>query len=144
MYSVSLYDDLCTVSHCMMMYVLCLTVWWCMYCVSMYDDVCTVSHCMMMYVQCLTVDDSHFSLSGFIRGLSGEIAHQICFQPRFLEGALLTVVSLWFDSIIQHLGGGLHGLVGRALDHRSLPPELKARHGHIWRVFHLWLPSLPF
>ena len=29
--------------------------------------------------------------------------------------------------------------VGSALDHRSLPPEFESWHGHIWRVFHLWL-----
>ena len=28
--------------------------------------------------------------------------------------------------------------------HRSLPPELETRRGHIWRVFHLWLPSISF
>jgi len=33
----------------------------------------------------------------------------------------------------------LRGLIGSALDHRSLPPEFESRVGHIWRVFHLSL-----
>jgi len=30
------------------------------------------------------------------------------------------------------------------LNHRSLPPEFKSRHRHIWRVFHLWLRFITF
>jgi len=36
-------------------------------------------------------------------------------------------------------GGRLCGLVGSALDYRSLPPEFESRRRHIWRVFHLRL-----
>ena len=36
------------------------------------------------------------------------------------------------------------GLVGSALDHRSLPAEFEFRRGHIWRVFHLWLRFITF
>ena len=35
--------------------------------------------------------------------------------------------------------GHLCGPVGSALDHRSLPFGFESQHGHIWRVFHLWL-----
>ena len=38
----------------------------------------------------------------------------------------------------------LRGQVGSALDHRLLPPELEYWHGHIWRVFHLWLRFITF
>ena len=38
----------------------------------------------------------------------------------------------------------LHGLTGRALDHRSLPHVFESRRGHIWRVFHLWLCFITF
>ena len=31
------------------------------------------------------------------------------------------------------------GLTGSTLDHRSLPNGFESQHGHIWRVFHLWL-----
>ena len=37
------------------------------------------------------------------------------------------------------MAGRLRGLVGSALDHRSLPSEFESRRGHSWRVFHLWL-----
>ena len=30
------------------------------------------------------------------------------------------------------------------LDHRSLPPVFKSWHGHIWRLFHLWLCFITF
>jgi len=40
--------------------------------------------------------------------------------------------------------GRLRGLVGSALDHRSLPPEFESRRGHIWRVVHLWLRFITF
>ena len=30
------------------------------------------------------------------------------------------------------------------LDHRSLPPEFESWHGHIWRLFYLWLCSITF
>jgi len=30
------------------------------------------------------------------------------------------------------------------LDHRSLPPVFESRHGHIWRVFHLWACFITF
>jgi len=40
--------------------------------------------------------------------------------------------------------GHLRGFVGSALDHRSLPPELESRRGHIWRVFKLWLRFINF
>ena len=33
----------------------------------------------------------------------------------------------------------VRGLVGSVLDHRSLPPVFESWHGHIWRLFHLWL-----
>ena len=38
----------------------------------------------------------------------------------------------------------LRGLIGSALDHRSLPPEFESRRGHIWMVFHLWLRFVTF
>jgi len=38
----------------------------------------------------------------------------------------------------------LHCLTGSVLDHRSLPPEFESRHGHIWRVFHLWICFITF
>ena len=40
--------------------------------------------------------------------------------------------------------GGLRGLTGSALDHRSLPREFESRRRHIWRVFHLWLLFITF
>ena len=42
------------------------------------------------------------------------------------------------------LAGRLCGLVGSTLDHRSLPREFKSRHGHLWRVFHLWVRFITF
>ena len=30
------------------------------------------------------------------------------------------------------------------LDHRSLPPMFESQHGHIWRLFHLWLHFITF
>lgn len=38
---------------------------------------------------------------GFIRGLSGEVPQQICFQPKFLDGALLTVV--WSSGRVSYI-----------------------------------------
>ena len=38
----------------------------------------------------------------------------------------------------------LRGLVGSALDHRSLPPEFESWRRRIWRVFHLWLRFINF
>ena len=38
----------------------------------------------------------------------------------------------------------LRGLTVSALDHRSLPLEFESRHGHNWRVFHLWLRFITF
>jgi len=40
--------------------------------------------------------------------------------------------------------GRLRGLVGSALDRRSLPPEFESRRRHIWRLFHLWLDFITF
>ena len=48
------------------------------------------------------------------------------------------VISTWIS--MRHL----RGLTGSALDHRSLPPEFDSQHGHIWRVFHLWLRFITF
>jgi len=33
---------------------------------------------------------------------------------------------------------------GNVLDHRSLPPVFEFQHGHIWRLFHLWLRLITF
>ena len=33
---------------------------------------------------------------------------------------------------------------GSVLDHTSLPPVFESRHGHIWRMFHLWLRFTTF
>jgi len=41
--------------------------------------------------------------------------------------------------------GCLCGLTGGMVNYaRPLPPKLKSRHGHIWRVFHLWLRFITF
>ena len=40
--------------------------------------------------------------------------------------------------------GHLCGLVSSVLDHRSLPPEFESWHGHICRLFHLWLHFITF
>ena len=48
----------------------------------------------------------------------------------------INVSSLW--------KGRLRGLVGSALDHRSLPSEFEYRRGHIWMVLHLWLCFITF
>ena len=40
--------------------------------------------------------------------------------------------------------GRPRSLTGSELDHRSLPLEFKSRHGHIWRVFHLWPRFITF
>jgi len=34
--------------------------------------------------------------------------------------------------------------IGSVLDHRSLPPMFKSRHGQIWRLFHPWLRFITF
>jgi len=45
---------------------------------------------------------------------------------------------------VSLLCGGLRGLVGSTLGHRSLPPKFESRRENIWRVFHLWLPFIRF
>ena len=40
--------------------------------------------------------------------------------------------------------GRLRGLIGSALDHRSLPAEFESRRGHICKVFHLSLRLITF
>jgi len=44
----------------------------------------------------------------------------------------------------RSVAGGLCGLTGSALNHRSLPPEFESRHGPLWRVFYLWVRFITF
>jgi len=55
----------------------------------------------------------------------------------------IAIIYVFERCFFRHLGP-LHGLTGSTLDHRSLPPEFESRHGHIWRVFHLWLHFITF
>jgi len=59
-----------------------------------------------------------------------------------LKGRLRFLVS--FGIFSHSLRGHLRRLVGRVLDHRSLPPEFESLRGHIWRVFHVWLRFITF
>ena len=52
---------------------------------------------------------------------------------------LLTEVCTSLYQFSYLIRGCLHCLIGSVLDCRSVPPEFESWHGHIWRVFHLWL-----
>jgi len=43
-----------------------------------------------------------------------------------------------------HLGRAPPWSSSSVLDHSSLPPVFESQHGHIWRLFHLWLRFITF
>ena len=76
------------------------------------------------------------------------------FQKRKLQFGLISHVLrifffllpiLYFYFIAMFLARGVPlWSSGSVLDHRSLPPMFESWHGHIWRLFHLWLGFITF
>ena len=57
---------------------------------------------------------------------------------------VIQTIYITLDVLFLTLLGLLCGLVGSALDYRSVPPQFESQHGHIWRVFNLWLRFIIF
>ena len=54
----------------------------------------------------------------------------------FLDIFFITIFKLFYHDAFW---GAPPWSSGSVLDHRSLPPVIKSRRGHIWRLFRLWL-----